>query len=195
MTDAVMGQRDKTATAPGLPVAAGSPAIDSALAYLLEQLDAPREIAMAISNFTGGTLANPQHYIERGVIEETPLQIDAGQANALAALKTVGTSTGTAAVVAYDIHDSSGDSQYKLAVLWSIPADYAKHSNQFNFALLDAGAQIDNDLYERLLKGAANASQGEFGIKDKAKGFQVSGVMSTGGQASCKVELRDYSSP
>lgn len=190
MTDTIMGRPGKTATDSNFPVAAGSPSIDPLLYALLTQMNAEREIALAISNFTGGNLTNPKQYIVHGVVEEMPLQIDAGQANALAALKTVATSTGTAAVATYDIEGASGDSQYKLAVLWSIPFDYAEHSNQFNFALLDIGAQVDNDLYERMLKSAAKASQGEFGIKDK--GFQVSGVMSTGGQAPFKVEFRNY---
>ncbi len=45
-----------------------------------------------------------------------------------------------------------------------------------------------------MLKGAANAAHSKFGIKGegKGKGFQVSGVMSTDGQASFKVEFRDY---
>lgn len=192
MTDATMEQPDKAATTPNLPVAAGSPSIDLALSYLLGELDAKREIAMAISNFTGGALANPQHYIERGSTAEMALQIDAGQADALLAFEPPGMSDGTSAVVTYDIEDSNGDGEYKLAVLWSIPFGYAKHSNRFNFALLDIGAQIDQDLYKQMLKGAANAAHGKFGIKDEGKGFQVSGVMSTGGQASFKVEFRDY---
>lgn len=191
MTDATMEQPDKTATTPTLPVAAGSPSIDSALSYLLGELDAKREVAMAISNFTSGNLINPQHYIVSGTIVEMPLQIDAGQANALLAIKPVGVSAGTAAVVTYDIEDPSGDSQYKLAVLWSVPFDYAKHGNRFNFALLDVGAEIDQDLYAQMLKGAVNALHGEFGIKDN--GFQVNGVMSTDEQASFKVGLRNYS--
>lgn len=191
MTDTITGRPEKAA-ADSFPVAAGAPSIEPLLYVLLTQTNAKREIAMAISNFTGGNLTNPQHYIAQGIIEEAPLQIGAGQANAVAALKTVGMPSGTAAVVTYDIGASSGDSKYKLAVLWSVPSDYAKHSNRFNFALLDVGTQIDNDVYERMLKGAASASQGKFGIKDK--GFQVSGVMSTGGQASFTVEFKDYPS-
>ncbi len=192
MTDATMEQPDKTATTPTWPVAAGSPSIDPALSYLLGELDAKREIAMAISNFTGGALTNPQHYIEYGSTAEIALQVGAGQANALLAFETPGMSDGTSAVVTYDIEDSNGDSEYKLALLWSIPFGYAKHSNRFNFALLDNSAQIDQDLYEQMLKGAANAAHGKFGIEDQTKGFQVSGVMSTGGQATFKVEFRDY---
>ncbi len=192
MTDAMLEQPAKAAAPPILPVAAGSPSIDPALEYLLGNLTNKRKIAMAISDFTSGALVNPQQYVEHGAIEEAPLQIDAGQANVLVAFEVLGTSDGTAAVATYDIKDSEGDSEYKLAVLWSIPSGYAKHSNRFNFALLDVGAGIDQDLYQQMFKGAASAEDGEFGIEDQAKGFQVSGVMSTGGEATFKVEFRSY---
>lgn len=168
-------------------VAAGAAVIPQILAQILSTINVSREVAVAVNNYTGNDLINPAYYIVSGKLVNTASTVSAGMANFVSACRTTGAARGTVAVVTYELSNSN----YRLAIYWSVPFGYAAHSNVLYLCLVDKSTLTDVRLYSELNEKAVNASAGSFSNTDS--GYLLEAVMGTGGQATLNLSIKPQS--
>ncbi|MBL8679889.1 MAG: hypothetical protein JNK05_12020 [Myxococcales bacterium] len=165
-------------------VVAGAATIAQTLAQILSTINVSREIAIAVNNYTGNDLINPKYYIESGKLVNTALTIPAGKANFISGSRTSGAARGTVAVVSYELQNTN----YRLAIYWSVPFGYAAHDNVLYLRMMDKDTDTDEKLYDKMNDKAVKASLGTFTNQDS--GYVLQGVMGTGGQATLNISIK-----
>lgn len=140
--------------------------------------------ALGINNYSQSQLIAPHVHIDSGVSAVDPPNIvDPQMASPSLFCKRKYSLKGSAGVLTYDIKDT----QYMLAVLWSVPFSETVMENSFN-ALVLSKSECNSELFKRLYREARRASQGESAREDS--GFQVTARMDTDSRAVLVVDLR-----
>lgn len=176
---------------------AGSGLAVSVVASILASISAQvRSVVIGVHNFLTIDLTDPRSYVHSGRIEVEPVPIAAGEFGAAAASKNPGvTATGAVGVVTWRL----GDSEERLAVMYSVPYDYNLYKNWFKLAIIDGGVQTDKALYEDMYydKGrtAGKAARADAGTATWQRTLHgqtgtLTGSMESDGHCSLFVEVR-----
>lgn len=156
-----------------------------------------RSLIIHLSNRTSCILINPQIYTFSGYCYVPPQPtVGKGVTEVCAFGHKKGTDCGSVGVLTYDItEDLKKEAVKRLAIMFSVPFDYASFENWFALGLFDTTQSCDRPLYELMYYHIeqnfkrACSSGSEVSFKDEK--FKLRGTMSPVAKAEMKVELWD----
>ncbi|KAG5849751.1 hypothetical protein ANANG_G00075040 [Anguilla anguilla] len=149
------------------------------------------------NNCESKLLINPQVYTNSGYCCDPPQPtVGQGVTETCGFENTKGAACGAVGVLTYDItEDRKTKAVKRLAIMFSVPFDYASFENWFAVGLFDTAQACDSYLYNLMYN-----NEGSF-KREKASGSEISfqkdeefillGTMSPAAKAEIKVELWD----
>ncbi|XP_059927647.1 DELTA-sagatoxin-Srs1a-like [Gadus macrocephalus] len=108
-----------------------------------------RKITIEIENATRGyCLTNHRfHLMSGGCLKTLPFDINPGTRDTATFEKTRHTAEGSIGVFTFDLSLNSSDPTKKMAVMFSVPYDFNRHSNWHAVGVFNSDEICDDDLY------------------------------------------------
>ncbi|KAG9331981.1 hypothetical protein JZ751_016257 [Albula glossodonta] len=158
---------------------------------------ADRSVSVHLKNCTEShVLINPQVYTYSGYCRNPPQPtVGKGVTEVCSFGHTEGTARGAVGVMTYDIIEDRKNAVQRLAILFSVPFDYASFTNRFAVGFFEVYRACDESMYEEMYHGAettftrAEGSGSEISYKDQ--NFTIRATMSPVKKSIMKVELWD----
>lgn len=156
---------------------------------IADQINVNRSATIWLQNDSKHLLANPKTYFVSGGSVSLPREVRSGGKSVFAVKKSDGAAAGAVGVITYDIVDSN----FRLAILYSVPYDYNLYENWFKFQIISNNTPTDKALYEDMYynygkKTLGPAAAAKNGYAKWVNGFVMQGTMGTTG--NCNLKLR-----
>lgn len=136
-----------------------------------------------------------REYIYSGyVLEPMPKKIDTGAEETGAFKDYSGSGWGTGGVFTYNMHNKRTNKMLTIAVMFSIPRNYAQYSNTVSLGIFEKNVNCDDDLFNSMYYNQGNdwitkAAADSNGMGFRRYGVTISGDMTNKIESVLKVSL------